>query len=902
MSGDQEMMDLFVQESGEHIQSLEANLILLETNPSDSDLLNSVFRSVHSIKGAAGFFGFEPIVNLAHVMESVMSLLRDGEIHADGDMMTLLISTSDKLRFMLADPEAAGKILCDDETTGLQAILDKHSGKKSTPAPAEPAAPPPEAACGYPHPALDGFSFSAETLVEGLKHGRNFYSIHLDLEEHAKAHGQEAEEFFRELRSIGEILDTVLEVPSEASLAKVADFSPVARVFFQTALEPFILGGALGIDGGQITEVPSAVLKDWAKSNPQGACRPEPTSSEMVVVQKSPVPRAASTPAEAEKPGVTNIDPKPVPGQRRKAEETIRINVGLLDTLMNLAGEMVLGRNKLLRLAGVGTSHGDRDELHSIVQEISSVTSSLQDTVMRARLQPMGGLFGKFNRIVRDLGQKLNKDIQLEVFGDDVELDRTLIEGLSDPLTHLVRNSIDHGIEKAGDRLAAGKPAHGTVRLSAAHLAGRVQIEVSDDGAGIDPERLKAKAVEKGMLSAEQASRLADNEALNLIFAAGFSTAATVSDISGRGVGMDVVKTNIEKLGGHVDLDSRIGQGTRITIRLPLTLAIVPALIVGCRGSGYALPQINVEEIVRPGEECPIKTIGGARVLELRGELIPVVSLAEILGAPSGGRDEFVVLLQLEHSIFGLIVDEIRSNEEIVVKPLGRHLRTATCYSGATLLGQGEIALILDPPSIAQGRIPAVQKALGSTKTLEAAAASTSSRVLVFQTGGSEPLAVRLDQVQRVESVSAADIETIGNIDCLRKNHDSTIRLVRFSDVIPVGASDSKPREFFVIVPRPPNGHIGFIATKILDSVELPDSQIEQGTLASPGVFGSAVLFDRLTLVLDLPAILNGLSSAEQSTQSLVAEGRFLLTANPSQKINHPIKQLPAHAETTHPS
>ena len=900
MSGDQEMMDLFVQESGEHIQALEANLILLEGNPTDSDLLNSVFRSVHSIKGAAGFFGFEPIVKLAHVMESVMSLLRDGEIHANGDMMTLLISTSDKLRFMLAEPEAAGKILCDDETTGLQAILDNRSGTKSAPAPASPSEPAPEAACGYPHPALDGFSFSAETLVEGLKHGRNFYSIRLDLEEHAKIHGQEAEEFFRELRSIGEILDTVLEVPSEASLAKVADFSPVARVFFQSALEPFILGGALGIDGSQITEVPSAVLKDWAKSNPQGACRPAATSSEIVAVQKSPVPRPASAPAVAEKPGVTNIDPKPVPSQRRKAEETIRINVGLLDILMNLAGEMVLGRNKLLRLAGVGTSHGDRDELHSIVQEISSVTSSLQDTVMRARLQPMGGLFGKFNRIVRDLGQKLNKDIQLEVFGDDVELDRTLIEGLSDPLTHLVRNSIDHGIEKAGDRLAAGKPAHGTVRLSAAHLAGRVQIEVSDDGAGIDPERLKAKAVEKGMLSADQASRLADNEALNLIFAAGFSTAAAVSDISGRGVGMDVVKTNIEKLGGHVDLDSRVGQGTRITIRLPLTLAIVPALIVGCRGSGYALPQINVEEIVRPGAECPIKTIGGARVLELRGELIPVVSLAEILGAPSGGRDEFVVLLQLEHSIFGLVVDEIRSNEEIVVKPLGRHLRTATCYSGATLLGQGEIALILDPPSIAQGRIPSTQKALGSTKALEVSSVSTSSRVLVFQAGGSEPLAVRLGQVQRVESVSAADIEKIGNIDCLRKNHDSTIRLVRFSDVIPVGAPDSEPREFFIIVPRPPFGHIGFIATKILDSVELPDSQIEQGTLASPGVFGSAVLFDRLTLVLDLPAILDGLSSAGQSPQSLVAEGRFLLTANPSQNLNHPIKQLPAQAETTH--
>ena len=915
-NGDQEMMELFVQESSEHIQTLETDLISLESNPAEGSLLNSIFRSVHSIKGAAGFFGFDPIVKLAHVMESVMSLLRDGQIHADPDMVTLLISTSDKLRLMLAEPEAAAAIPCDDEAAGLQAVLDNHAGKKSSPRPAaqpaaasEPkAAKPAEGGAGdYPHPSLQGFEFTAPALVDGLKHGQNFYAIQINLEE-IHTQGQTLLQFFGEMRSIGGLLDTILESPEGTTLANAVGVPLSARVFFQTPLEPFILSGALGIDGEQIGEIPAQVLKDWVKANPDGACKPpapaEPTPpAPLEIVPAAKEVATVSQSVVESKPEVTKIDPKPVAGgQRRKAEETIRINVGLLDTLMNLAGEMVLGRNKLLRLSAGGRSSGDQDELHSVVQEISSVTSSLQDTIMRARLQPVGGLFGKFTRIVRDLSHKLNKEIQLEIFGDDVELDRTLLEGLSDPLTHLIRNSIDHGIEKAGDRLAAGKAAHGTVRLSAAHLAGRVQIEVTDDGAGMDPERLKAKAVEKGVISPDQAQRLSDSEALNLIFAAGFSTAAAVSDISGRGVGMDVVKTNIEKLGGHVDLDSQLGKGTRITIRLPLTLAIVPALIVGCRGSSYALPQINVEEIVRPSPECPIKTIGGARVLELRGELIPVVDLAGVLNEPSTGRDEFVVLLQLDHSIFGLIVDEIRSNEEIVVKPLGRHLRTVPYYSGATLLGQGEIALILDPTAMAQGRIQATQKALGSSKALETTEHAKSSRVLVFQAGGAEPLAVPLGKVLRVESVDAEDIERIGAVDCLRKKHDSTIRLVQFSDLLPLSAPEARGERFFIIVPRPPYDTVGFIATKILDSIDLPDTQIEQGALSTQGLLGSAVILGRLTLVIDMPSILEMLAGVGLEPASLVAEGRFLLTTNPSQNQNHPIKQLPAQPGQNNPS
>lgn len=916
MNADQEMLDLFVQESSEHLQALETDLIALEANPVDTERLNSIFRSVHSIKGASGFFGFDPIVKLAHVMESVMSLLRDGALVADQPMVSLLISTSDKLSLMLANADRAGEIACEGEIAGLQAILDGTSMK------AAPASTPPSAATAassnesdfLSDAAMADFTFEAESLMDGLKHGQNFYIIQAAIASEIEAQGQTFEHFLSELASLGTVISTEVSLPENTGLADCENVDVACRLFFATALEPFILSGALGLSEANIRQIDSNKLGEWVKS---GAPRPissaanesesaltppQPeTVSQSLVPSQSAVAKMSHQPPAESTP--TPIDPKPVPTARRKPEETIRISVGLLDSLMNLAGEMVLGRNRLLRIAGRSENGSEHSEMQSVVQEISSVTSNLQDTIMRARLQPVGGLFGKFTRIVRDLSHKLNKEIQLEIFGDDVELDRTLLEGLSDPLTHLVRNSVDHGIEAPVDRVAKGKKSCGTIRLSAAHLAGRVQIEVLDDGGGMDPERLKAKAIEKGVITTDQASRMTDSDALQLIFAAGFSTAATVSDISGRGVGMDVVKTNIEKLGGHVELDSRLGQGTRIIIRLPLTLAIVPALIVGCRGINYALPQINVDEIVHPGEECPIKTMGGAQVLELRGQLLPVVDLSTLLGHPPkemAKHETFVVVLRLDHITYGLIVNEIISNEEIVVKPLGRHLRSVAYYSGATILGQGEIAMILDPNSMAHGKISASQIALNSSKTTETALIdSNTQRVLIFQESEGEYLAIHLTRVMRVESVSAEDIERIGPMECLRKNHDSTLRLVQLSEFLPIRPTTERNKDFFLIVPRPPFEGIGIIASRIVDSADLSDDQIDKGTFQAKGLLGSAVLSDRLSLVLDLDSIAELLGNGVDQT-SLFAQGHFLLTANAHQQpSNAPqnLKHLPQARE-----
>lgn len=911
MNADQEMLDLFVQESSEHLQSLETDLIALESNPTDSDRLNSIFRSVHSIKGAAGFFGFDPIVKLAHVMESVMSLLRDAILQADESMVSLLISTADKLNLMLANPDRAAEIPCASEAAGLQAILDATSpGAKKPPAPRPVAsAPAPKGnTANLPDEALSHFDFQPDALLDGLKHGHNFYVLQALLAGDIESQGQSLSQFFSEIVSLGTLIDTSLSLPAETDLSNCANADVQTLLFFVTALEPFILAGALGLADENIRQIDSAKLGSWVKStsacdkNHQESPAPEPPPRESEATRHS-LATAPTTIAHTPPPTVetetTRIDPKPVTPPRRKAEETIRISVGLLDSLMNLAGEMVLGRNRLLRLAGHSENGTDNSEMQAVVQEISSVTSNLQDTIMRARLQPVGGLFGKFTRIVRDLSHKLNKEIQLEIFGDDVELDRTLLEGLSDPLTHLVRNSVDHGIEAPADRIAKGKSSCGVIRLSAAHLAGRVQIEVRDDGAGMDPERLKTKAIEKGVITADQAAQMSHAEALQIIFAAGFSTAAALSDISGRGVGMDVVKTNIEKLGGHVEIQSHLGEGSRIIIRLPLTLAIVPALVVGCRGMSYALPQINVDEIVRPGEEYPLKTMGDARVLQLRGELMPVIDLSEMLGIPAGhGKNPtpFVVVLRLDHMTYGLVVDEIVSNEEIVVKPLGRHLRTVPYYSGATLLGQGEIALILDPAAMAQGRISLSQKMLNAAKTPESELADKiTERVLLFQDGDAEILAIHLKKVMRVENIAAADIERIGTMDCLRKNHNSTLRLVHLSDFLPIRTPADRKDEFFLIVPRPPYDGFGIVATRIVDSADLSDEEIDQKTFCQRGLLGSAVLQDRLSLILDFDSLVEMISEHVESA-AFVAKGHILLASNqthyPTSSDQH-IIQLP---------
>lgn len=850
-TAEQEMLDLFVQEASEHLTTLETDLLALEASPRDADLLNRLFRAVHSVKGTAGFFGLVAITDLAHVMESVMALVRDGQMASDARLVSVFLAATDKLRAMVAAPGACATIDASAENTSLQALLRR-----------EPPALPPEQ--GPVLPAyLHTFRIDPELVRSALRHGQNIFVLQLRLHADIEARGQTILKYLAEVESLGVFIDAVTDLESVTGLDDTNPPELVCSLLFATAMETDLLVGAFDLPADQVIQVPSALLREWQKTQPTLApaqTAPAPTLATRPPAEPNPVTPASLAPASvtpAPPPAAESGAATPIASPSRgRAEETVRISVSLLDTLMNLAGEMVLGRNQLVR--AVAHQSATAESLPALVQNISGVTSDLQRTIMRARLQPVGGLLAKFGRVVRDLGQKLGKDLLLETVGDEVELDRALIEGLSDPLTHLVRNAADHGIETPDERRRAGKAASGRIRIAASHLAGRVQLEVRDDGRGLDPARLKAKAIEKGLLTPEHAARLGDTEAWQLIFAPGFSTAAVVSDVSGRGVGMDVVKTNIERLGGRVEIQSAVGQGTAVIIRLPLTLAIVPALVVGCGTRRFAVPQLNLEEIVRPAADRPVEDYGGSRVLRLREELLPVLDLGELLGLPpfvTPANPGYVLVLALDHRRFGLRVETVAESEEIVVKPLGRHFQGVPFYSGATLLGQGEIALILDVAGLAAGRLPAESSAPAALADASVVR-EDEERVLLFRDTGPETFALHLANVGRIERIDTTRIESVGGLLYLRRPQGPALRLLRLGDFLPITAPTALPAEVHVIVPRLVHHPVALLATAIHDAAGYSRDLLDQRSVSAQGLLGAVSLHDRLTLVLDIYGLL----------------------------------------------
>jgi two-component system chemotaxis sensor kinase CheA len=435
---------------------------------------------------------------------------------------------------------------------------------------------------------------------------------------------------------------------------------------------------------------------------------PPPTAAAAATTPQEPPTRTDEPAAET----ITGSAPEPVVEAPAGppapvTESSVRVDVKLLDGLMNLVGELVLARNQILQYAAAGTDAG----FSATTQQLNLITSELQEGLMKTRMQPIEQVWSKFPRVVRDLATELGKDVHIDMQGRETELDRTLIDAVKDPLTHIVRNAVDHGIETPEVRRAAGKPDHGTLSLRAAHEGGQVIIDIADDGAGLDVERLRSKAVERGLLSREAVARLDEREVQQLIFAPGFSTAEQVTNVSGRGVGMDVVRTNIERIGGSVEIASTAGVGTTITVRIPLTLAIIPALLVRSSGTRYAIPQVNLVELLRLDAEAhqsgaSIEEVNGAEVYRLRGKLLPIVHLRELLGLPrtegdgdAGNRS--VAVLSADGRRFGLVVDEVSDTEEIVVKPLGPHLKDIRAFAGTTIMGDGAVALILDTIGLA---------------------------------------------------------------------------------------------------------------------------------------------------------------------------------------------------------
>jgi two-component system chemotaxis sensor kinase CheA len=560
--------------------------------------------------------------------------------------------------------------------------------------------------------------------------------------------------------------------------------------------------------------------------------------------------------------------------QHEPVSESIRVGVNLLDKLMTLAGELVLARNQLLQVS----STIEDASLLAVSQRMNLIATALQEQVMKTRMQPIGNIWGQFPRTVRDVALACGKEVAIEMEGKETELDKTIIEAIKDPLTHLVRNSVDHGIELPDDRVLAGKPRAGRLVLRAFHEGGQVIIEISDDGAGLNANRIRMKALERGLITSEQASRFSERELFNLIFLPGFSTAEKVTNVSGRGVGMDVVKTNIERVGGVVDIQSTAAQGTTVRVKIPLTLAIIPALVVTCSGDRYAIPQVNLLELVRFDQEAAlggIEMVHGAPVCRLRGRLLPLVYLRQELkllegAAPAGDGAVNIVVLQAEDRQFGLVVDEIIDTEEIVVKPLSKQIKSAKTFAGGSIMGDGKVALILDVVGLAQhaGVISGTRdRALAEKAAATDTKAAAKQAFLLFAGPGDSRMAIPLDALARLEEFPVAQVEMTGKqwvtqyrgqiLPLIRLEAAMEERRQRLRVLRALPAIDSAPIQ--VLVLHHDGRSFGLVVDQILDIVE--DLAEVRTAATRPSVLYSVVIGDRVTELLDIPAILRSAES-----------------------------------------
>jgi len=592
---------------------------------------------------------------------------------------------------------------------------------------------------------------------------------------------------------------------------------------------------------------PAAPLPISAQPEPATAASvPEAGEAAAEPAAKAPSADAGADIARARVPAIGVA-----PGSA--AESTLRVDVVLLNRMMNLVGELVLTRNQVLQATAADPN------MTLLSRRLDMVTADLRESVMKARMQPVSNIFSKMPRIVRDLSQSLDRRVRLQVEGQDTELDKSLLEAIKDPLTHAVRNSLDHGIEPPEVRVAAGKDPEGTLKLRASHEGSHVVIEVSDDGAGIAVDKVRQKAIERGLIAPERAAQLGERELLQLIFLPGFSTAAAVTNVSGRGVGMDVVRTNVEKIGGKVEIDSRAGKGTTLRLRIPLTLAIIPALIVHCSNQSFALPQGALSELVHiPAEQAgkAIEWMEGAPLYRLRGRLLPLVFLNRLL-MPSGEhksaseRDHFIAVLDADGRRYGLVVDGLADTEEIVVKPLSAVLKDIGLYSGATVLGNADLALILDPGAIAMkaGVTMIADHDSASPAGEEDLAAAKGMEYLLVEAAGRRA-AVPLADVLRIEQIPLSRVEYIGYRPVL--NFEGQLMPVEDSGGVLAAAEANPETRIIVVVCREASRHVGIAVSHVLD-VAAGGDLFEAGTSQRTG--GVTLLRDRVTGVVDLAGV-----------------------------------------------
>jgi len=779
----------FVTQSREHLADLENVLLSLE-KPSElaahREQLDRCLRLVHSLKGDAGFLGYAAIRALANAMETVLEAMRNEEATAPSVAIERLLIARDRLATLVDDLE-------NSHGADLQEIL---------------------------------------ALLEPLERRplRVPQAWDIDLRQVDRQRSNRLAGFFASFERCGAVVSPCIMLASHDLTREL----PRGPIHFQAQLATSMAVADIRRELGLTADADQAV--------PPPRRRPESAP-------------AVSGPAAAARDHTREPD--------RSA--SLRVNVDLLDRLMTLTGELTLIRNQSLL-----ASDCDDGPFRPIVQRLNAVTSALQETVQQTRMQPVGNLFGKFPRVVRDLGRQLGKQVEVTIIGREVELDKTILEQLSDPLTHLVRNSVDHGIEPPEERVAKGKPSTGQITLTAAHEDGQVRIEIRDDGRGIDPHAVRAKALAMRHKTESELERMSARELLALILLPGFSTAREVTEVSGRGVGMDVVKTNIELLEGSLTIDSQLGAGTAMILRMPLTLAIIPCLIVAVNGERYAIPQRELEEVVclHPGMKGRIEQAFDTEVYRLRERLLPIVRLREVFNDlqpftaatkaeilrkyAASNREpivtEHIVVVRQGAKRFGLLVDEVRGTEEIVVKPMNVAMKRVGIFTGATIMGDGRVALIANVAGIVHHARVSFETELPAAVAAEARDAVPVHRFLLFECGPKEQFALPLLQIRRIELLDPGRIEHISDHECVTLSGVVT-RILRLDRVITVSALETR-KPMHLVLPRYAREPVGILITRIVDSESLA-VDLQPAPAKEPGILGAAVVRDRLTLFLD---------------------------------------------------
>lgn len=697
---DQEILEDFLVEAGEILELLSEQLVDLEQRPEDRDLLNAIFRGFHTVKGGAGFLQLEAMVDCCHKAENLFDLLRNGELAISSELMDVVLQSLDAVNVMFdavrngIEPEPADPAL-------IQNLIAYTTGGAPVAAPAAPVPPPAPAPAPVQSRAPAAAPAPAPAPADQSNSEFDMLLSALD----AEASGGSAPQAAPSVAVSGDS-DLITEDEFEALLDELhgPGGAPTAAASPKAAPAP--------ADDGLITDDEFEALLDDLQAKGEGAFAHAAEKSTPVapapVAPAAPAPVVAAAPAAAPAPQAaaakaakTEAASIATAHQQAKApvESNVRVDTRLLDKIMNMVGELVLVRNRLVRL---GVSHED-EEMGKALATLDMVTADLQMSVMKTRMQPVKKVFGRFPRLIRDLSRSLKKEINLELRGEDTDLDKNLVEALADPLIHLVRNAVDHGIESPEERVRLGKPREGHVLLSAEQEGDHILLIIQDDGAGMDANKLRQLAVERGMLDVEAASRLTEQECFNLIFQAGFSTKKEISDVSGRGVGMDVVKTKITQLNGTLSIDSVVGQGSRIAIQVPLTLAIMPTLMVILEGQAFALPLVNVNEIFNL-DLTKTNIVDGQQVIIVRDQALPLFHLKRWLIGGKGNvslpKQGHVVIVTVGTQRVGFVVDQLVGQEEVVIKPLGTILHGTPGLSGATITGDGRIALIIDIPNL----------------------------------------------------------------------------------------------------------------------------------------------------------------------------------------------------------